>query len=418
MYDPFSLSDFQMPEGFLWGCGYAGHQVEGNNVNCQWYELEQAGKTEEKSGIACDSYQLYREDAELVKALGQQAFRTSVEWSRIEPEEGVFCEEAIEHYVDFFRRLHESGVKVFATMIHATWPIWFDRLGGFTKPEQNLHYFERYLRTIVPKIAPYVSFWNVLNEFNICRKEVKLGCLRFHALGYQVIHEYSDKPVSSAHALMDYIPRRPYDPFDQVISSMEDWKGNGFFLHAIRTGEVVYPYTDGVYLPEVKGSCDYWSVNYYVREMEDARQKEPECARYRHKVLKMTDMDFYLEEMHPEGMTGALLRLKDLPIYITENGCSCDDDDFRIVFLSLYWSAIREAMDLGADVRGYLQWSFLDNYEWTSFKPKFGMVGVNRETMERTVKPSAYFYRDCIAANGFRQEILRKYLKKIPTLAK
>ena len=118
-------------------------------------------------------------------------------------------------------------------------------------------------------------------------------------------------------------------------------------------------------MPELKGTCDFWSINIYVREM-GGQPFEKSCRkRYDHKVLKMSPCNFYLEEMYPEGMISALLRLTDKPVYITENGCSTDDDRFRIVYLALHFSAIREAIDMGADVRGYLQWSLLDNYEWS-----------------------------------------------------
>ena len=117
-------------------------------------------------------------------------------------------------------------------------------------------------------------------------------------------------------------------------------------------------------------------------------------------------------------MIGQLTRLYDKPIYITENGCSCDDDRFRIVYLALYLNAIREAMRMGADVRGYLYWLFMDNYEWTSFYPRFGLVDVDFDTFKRTPKPSAYFFKEVMENNGFTQEILRKYLTELPTLGK
>ena len=134
----------------------------------------------------------------------------------------------------------------------------------------------------------------------------------------------------------------------------------------------------------------------------------------------MIPQDFYLEEMYPQVMIDNLSRLTDKPIYISENGCSCYDDRFRIVYLSLYLSALAEAIRLGADVRGYLHWSLLDNYEWGSYTPKFGLVDVNRESgnFERTPKPSAYFYKEIIENNGFSQEILRNYLTSMPSLDK
>ncbi len=110
-------------------------------------------------------------------------------------------------------------------------------------------------------------------------------------------------------------------------------------------------------------------------------------------------------------------RLTDKPVYITENGTSCDDDRFRIVSLILHLNAIREAMDMGVDVRGYLHWSLLDNYEWGSYLPRFGLSSVDRESFARTPKPSAHFFKDVIENNGVNQEIIRKYLKELPSLA-
>jgi len=100
---------------------------------------------------------------------------------------------------------------------------------------------------------------------------------------------------------------------------------------------------------------------------------------------------------------------------VTENGCSCENDDFRIIYITEYLASLSAAIKDGIDVRGFLYWSFLDNWEWGSFVPTFGLVGVDRENdFKRTVKPSAYFYKEIIENNGFNQEILRKYLKEIP----
>ena len=132
--------------------------------------------------------------------------------------------------------------------------------------------------------------------------------------------------------------------------------------------------------------------------------------------MKMIPTDFYLEEFNPECVINNLSRLTDKPVYITENGCSCNDDRFRIAFIAVYTAAVREAINLGVDVRGYLYWSMLDNYEWSSYTPRFGLCSVDRSTFERTLKPSAGFYRELIAQNGVSQELIRKYLTENPTL--
>ena len=128
-------------------------------------------------------------------------------------------------------------------------------------------------------------------------------------------------------------------------------------------------------------------------------------------------MDFYLEEFYPEGLIEACMRMKDKPIYITENGVSCNDDKIRISYLSLQLNALSEAIEMGADVRGYLHWSTFDNYEWGSFVPRFGLIDVSRKTLKRTPKPSAYFYREVIRNNGFSGKLVKKYIPTPPYLA-
>ena len=419
MYDVFSLKDFTFPDNFIWGSSYAGHQVEGNNKFNQWWDREQEGKTEQKSGMACNSYELYETDARLVQELSHQAFRTSVEWCRIEPHMGEFNAEAAEHYIRFFASLKEKGIKVFATLVHFTHPSWFEKIGHFKKRE-NLSYFERYLEYIVPKIAPYVDIWNVMNEFNMGNDEdrinSKTNSVVFHALGYRVIKKYSKAPVSSAHALVQYMPYRPYDEWDNMLAKLFDMRDNEYFFHAIRTGEIIYPGRDVIVAPEVKDTVDYWSINSYTRDMVDCRRARGNGDKYIHKNLDIIGRKFFANEMYPECMIANLDRLRDKAVFISENGCACHNDDFRIVYLSLYLSAIYEAIKMGVNVIGYMHWSLLDNFEWGSYVPTFGLCSVDSKTFKRTPKNSAYFYKEIIENNGFSQGILRRYLKKLPTL--
>ena len=417
MFNIFSLKDFSFPKDFFWGSGYAGHQVEGNNINSQRYQMEIDRDWPEKSGLACNSYELYEKDIDLVMLLGQQAFRTSVEWSRIEPKEGEFNKEATEHYVKMFAKMKEKGIKVFATLVHISYPTWFENIGSFNKIE-NLKYFERYVEYIVPKIAPYIDYWNVLNESNFGGgPEYQIYSLIYHARGYHIIKKYSKAPVSSAHALVYYQPLRAHDKWDKHLANHKDMCFNEYFFHAVRTGEIVYPYRDVIYNKEVKDCVDYWAINTYVRQIVDSRNQSGIGKKYdtcRMNLIKSTD--FYLDEFNPECVIANLSRLTDKPVIITENGCSCDDDRFRIIWLTLYLKALEESMRMGVDVKGYLYWSLIDNYEWKSFLPRFGLVDCDFKTFERTPKPSAYFFKEIIANNGFKQEILRRYLKEIPTL--
>lgn len=262
----------------------------------------------------------------------------------------------------------------------------------------------------------------MLNEFNgggdtseALKKKYK--SVIYHARGYHLIKQYSDKPISSAHAFVQYYAKRQYDKFDYTIQQYNGLVQNEFFFHAMRTGELVLSHTDALYDKSIKDTCDFWSINLYTREMVDTRRADLKGERYGFSKTRMLPMNVYLDEFYPECMIHNLTRLTDKPVYITENGCSCCNDDFRIVYLTEYLCTLSEAIKMGVDVRGYLYWSTIDNYEWWSYIPRFGLVDVDRENgFKRTPKPSTYFYRDIIENNGFKQDMLKKYLKEMPRI--
>lgn len=427
MIDIFSIKDFKFPKGFAWGSATAGHQIEGDNIYSDFWHNEQKEHSLNPdypvSGKACNSYELYEEDSKLLYELKHQVYRMSVEWSRIEPSEGDFRQSEVDHYIKVFESLRTRGIKICLTLIHFVVPQWFIEKGGFEKME-NLVYFERYVNYIVPKVAQYIDSWCVLNEANMAvtsdKYIFKMNSVRFHARAYHIIKQYSDKPISTAHGFICMYGKRQGDKFDMAVQNYYDVLCNEYFFHAIRTGELVVPGCNAVYDEEIKGTCDYWAVNTYLRRMIDTRKKDNRGDRYRFSEIPLIpDMKFYINEFNPECIIQNLCRLRDKPVVITENGLSTDDDEFRIMWLVEYLSALRDVIDMGIDVRGYYYWSLLDNYEWGSFRPRFGLVDVDRENgFKRTVKPSGYFFKEIIENNGFSQDILRKYLNSVPTLNK
>ena len=268
-------------------------------------------------------------------------------------------------------------------------------------------------------MAQYVDRWNIFNEFNGGMNEThkihKFNCTIGHAKAYHIINKYSNKPVSTAHAYMDFYPVRRQDKFDNALADYYDAFCNEFFFHAIRTGELVMEGIDGIYDKDIKNSLDFWSINVYDRKMRDARSKGIRGKRYDHTFTPMIDAPFYLDEFFPECVISALTRLSDKPVFISENGCSADDDRFRIAYITEYLCALHQAIKMGVEVQGFCYWSLLDNYEWGSFKPRFGLVDVDRENgFKRTIKPSGYFLKEIIENNGFKPEMLTKYLKELP----
>ena len=307
MTDVFSIKTFDFPEGFLWGSATAAHQIEGNNIySNNWYNEQEnlkKGWNGEASGTACNHYNMVEEDVELLGKLGHQAFRMGVELARIEPHEGEFNKEATDHYVRELALLKEKGIKTFVTLVHFSVPKWFADKGDFQNLE-NLKYFERYLNYILPKISPYVDFWNVINEFNLGRSEERLthkfNSVIYHARGYHLIKQFSNKPVSSAHALVQFCGKRQNDAFDLAMQHYMDVINHEFFFHAMRTGELVLPGKDGIFDKEIKDTVDYWSINFYTREMVDARKADLSSKRYPFTETRMLPMNFYLDEFYPE----------------------------------------------------------------------------------------------------------------------
>ena len=422
MLNLYKMPEFKFPEGFIWGSGTAGHQIEGDNVNAQWYHMEQSRKNEPDfmvSGKACNSWELYKEDIELLKQLGHKAYRFSIEWSRIEPEEGVRDEKALARYIDMLELLKSAGIFTCVTLWHFTHPQWFELKGGFSK-EENLGYFVKHLEYLVPEIAHLVDSWCIFNELNLgyftpenfAAKRVKL---KAHALGAAVVRSYSDKPVSTAHAYVPRVPLRPADEMDVAAAAMQNWNHNYFFFHAVRTGEIVLPGYDMEFMPELKNSCDFWALNYYHRGLVDSRKADLVGAKFDFNSFQPVAGAPYSREFCPEVFVHEMAKFTDKPVWITENGVCADEDSFRIIYLMQQLEAMKEAMLLyNVDIRGYFHWSLLDNYEWGSFLPRFGLVHVDHKTFKRTPKKSSEFYREVIAANGMSGELFAKYVPQMP----
>lgn len=409
------------PENFIWGSATSAHQIEGDDIHSiNWRDQTMyPERFMHHSGKACNSYALFREDVELLKTLGHQAYRFSIPWSRIEPEEGKFCQEAVDHYRELLRLLKEGGIKSFVTLSHGSDPAWFWDKGGFAD-RNALHYFERYVDFIVPQLMENVDYWMTINEINIMVRpetdkfELRKNYMICHGRAYQIIKKYSDKPVGAPHAAGSIIPKDPHFEADKAFAAMEDWIFNGFFYHAIRTGELVFPWYQAETFPELKGSSDFWAVNYYTRREVSSRTEKGTTTLPTYAQLKLIDKEFYMSSFWPEGITGELLRLKDKPVFITENGCCCADDHWRMIKLCQDLSAVNDAIAEGVDVRGYLHWSLMDNYEWVSYIPRFGLVHVDFETFKRTPKPSAWLYKEIIENNGFKPELVKKHLPELP----
>lgn len=403
------------PTGFLWGSSTSAHQVEGWNENNDWWEWEHRAGTiadGQLSGRAADHFHLYKKDFDLAEQLAQNVHRLSIEWSRIEPRIGEFDQDAIDHYVSVLTDLKKRGIQTMVTLHHFTNPIWFSKRGGFLKRE-NVELYLRFVKEIVPKLQHAVDFWITINEPNVyVLMSYVLGLwppgqtsywnawrvmhhlALAHKRAYDMIHDIVRNPdvqVGFANNVISFAPINKHSLFEWASVRFIDWAWNHFFME------------------KTKGKHDFLGLNYYVhrRIKRSGLDIAKDLIDSGGEGREQSDLDW---EIYPPGLYEILLDMNSykLPIFITENGIASQNDDRRARYLVSYLKELYHAIQSGVNVRGYLYWSLLDNFEWDKgFKARFGLVEVDFRSLKRRVRPSAYVYKRICNENSIHHDLLR-----------
>lgn len=394
------LANQKFPEGFLWGAATSSHQVEGGNTNNDWYQAEKTGQVP-PAGQACDSYHRFEGDFDLAQSLGHNCHRLSLEWSRIEPRPGEFDQTEIDHYKIVLKSLKAHHLKSFVTLWHFTTPIWMTEQGGW-EDKRSVEYFERYAKKCAQEFGNLVDFWAPFNESTIYgfegylegkwppfKQGDYLGCLRFvwrqlqaHRVAYDAIKRIL--PEAKVGPTINFCSFEPYRP-NNMLDRFSTWLNSTLYNKVI--------------LSALKNHSDYIGCNYYFHKhvMFKLRASKLFLADNIPNNLWVSDLGW---EIYPRGIYEVLMSLKSYgkPIYITENGLAdaWDNSRQKLIAETLAW--VKQALDEGVDVRSYLQWSLLDNYEWSEgFGPRFGLVAVDYEhDLKRTVRPSAIWFKEYI----------------------
>jgi beta-glucosidase len=389
---------FTFPEGFFWGAATAAHQIEGNNFNSDWWRSEQAGLLPHKSLEACRSWTNWRDDIALLQQMGLNAYRLSLEWARIEPEPGRFDLDALQTYREELEALKAAGIEPMVTLHHFTSPTWLADRGGWVNPD-TVDRFVAYTDTVVQHVGDLVRWWITFNEPSILAFKAYVegswpphqpnslrGFTRLmrharqgHARARRLLHRANPEAmVSIAFAIWPLQALRPWSPIDQAIARVGDWLWQGRILQ--RT------------LPML----DWIGVNYYSRTFVGwPWPNNGDCSGRR------TDFGW---EIYPEGLRSVLNRVGHYgkPVIVTENGISDADDDQRAEYIVAHVRQMSLALRDGVDLRGYMHWTLLDNFEWAEgYEQRFGLA-----TRERQLRPSARVYERIARANGLPDEVL------------
>ncbi len=402
----------KFPKVFYWGAATASYQVEGGIENCDWAEAAREGRVPEAGRLA-DHYNLYEQDFDLAKELGHNAHRFSIEWARIEPEEGKFNEEELDHYRNVLQALRDRDIEPFITLWHFTLPVWVAKKGGFENKE-IVDLFARYAEKIVMSFGDLCSFYSTINEPNVYAthgylygawppfKRAKVG---LKAIGKEdgtsdetgAVAKFSnlfayrkvEKHLVLAH-IAAYKAIKRANPLAQVsvVKHVHFFDADGKWFNKTKASIASYFQTDK-YMKRVQKYCDTIGLNYYrSTRFGDNRN------------FLRTDMDW---KAFPSGIYGALIQLRKFnkPVFVAEAGLADADDDLRGQYISLQLKAVERAIADGVDVRGHMYWSLMDNYEWALGTTKrFGLIEIDYSTLERKIRPSALVYKEIIEKNS------------------
>lgn len=388
----------RFPDGFLIGASTAGHQIEGNNTNSDWWEFEhQAGTpVHEPSLDAADSYHRYKQDIQLAAGFGLNAYRFSIEWPRIEPAEGMFSLAETAHYRRMLAACHELGVTPVLTYHHFTLPRWLQHRGGYAATDFP-QLFQRYCAHVTRHLGDLISWAVTINEpegagdagyvlgihppgirdDHETALRVADNVFTAHRLAVQAIHDHTNAPVAVSLALQDM----QYE--DGATPGDSNWEVNA------RISER--------YL-EASEEDDYVAIQTYtrIRFGPEGERGSGLHADNKNGIVETDDTTQVGWEFYPEALTGTIRHAwrtsNGKPILLTENGIATTHDPKRVAFMDRALRAVHGCLRDGIDLRGYLHWSLLDNFEWSGgYEPTFGIMAVDKETFARRPKPSAYW---------------------------
>lgn len=408
-----------MSKKFLLGAATAAHQVEGNNIHSDFWALEQMENSgyKEPSLDAVDHYHRYREDIQLMKEAGLNAFRFSIEWARVEPQKGNYDEEEIRHYKEVLRCCEENGITPVVTMHHFSSPKWLIREGGW-ESETTVQYFADYCRYVAGKLGGLMEYVCTINEANMglqiaaVAKDMmaKMGVNPQVGMNFDMPEEFrkrrgdqaavfgigADQPVNTFLSLRteegDLLIIKAHEAARDAMKEECPHLNVGLTLSLFdiqaqpgseELAEKAWEDDFVHYLPYLQKD-DFIGVQNYTRKLigPNGSLPAPEGS-------EATQMGY---EFYPEGIGHVIRHVSEklpIPVLVTENGIASDDDSRRVEYIKRALAGVKACAEDGIPVIGYLHWSFIDNFEWQEgYGITFGLVAVDRSSQKRIPKPS------------------------------
>lgn len=392
------------PQLFLWGAALSSYQAEGGNFNSDWAAWEKEKKLQ-TAGKACDHYSLFKEDFRLARQLNLNSLRISFEWARIYPAPGTIAHQELNHYIEVINTLAALGLKPLVSLHHFTNPLWFIQKGGWLTAS-NIDFFLEYVRTIASAFKDKVEYWIIFNEplvyiYNgfvkgnwppgahslTVAQKVLANITSAYITAYQEIKRiYAQTPCQvSISKHLRVFSGCPHFSFglNDVAAFVRNKLFNMQLLERLHN----------------KRCMDFIGINYYCKEyVQFDGFAGRECTHTDHRERR-NHMGWYV---YPQGLYELLMRLKkfNLPVIVTENGSTEEKNTDYREYMMTHVQAVARALKDGVDIRGYLWWALMDNFEWDKgFKERFGLTNIDYSTFERSVRPFALEYAKIAAQN-------------------
>lgn len=401
----------------MWGTATAAHQVEGNNYNSDLWLIENTPNSPfvEPSLDACDHYHRYGEDIRLLGELGFNSYRFSIEWARIEPEEGQFSRAALEHYRRMLATCHEHSIKPIVTFHHFTSPRWLLAAGGW-EDGRTPDRFARYCAHAVDYLGDLIGGACTLNEPNLgsllptmgitpplnelqqtewwksTARTLNIDPSRLSPMLCASTATSREVVISAHHKAVEAIKSKGIDfPVGMTLALQDIQAGEG----GEENSSKVRYHLNTFFLEQIQGD-DFVGVQTYSRARIGSEGALPP-----EEGVECTQMGYEFWPRSLEATIREAIEVAGIPVVVTENGIATEDDARRIEYVSEALRGIEACLRDGLDVRGYFYWSAFDNYEWMyGYEPKFGIIKVDRMSQERIVKPSAKWLGEVARSNG------------------
>lgn len=418
---------------FFWGAATSSFQIEGHIENdfTQW---EREGKFK-RDGLnpiydnGSNHWLKWEEDFEFLKELQLNAYRFSIEWSRIQPEQNRFDENALDKYERMIDRLLEMNIEPFLTLHHFTHPIWFHHKSPWHN-EESIEIFIEFTEKILQRFKSKINYWITFNEplvwvmaaygegnFPPGFKDLNImmialsNILEAHSKVYDLIKSTNNKAkIGIANNFIVFKSERDWFLLDKAVRNRIHKFYNLMIPDAFATNKLIASLPPLLKFEKeinLNNKIDFWGVNYYYRLFTKFRLS---LSNPFHFYTKHPETDTGWE-IYPKGLYKILKLISSYgkPLIVTENGIAINNEEIRKKFLKKHLKFLFKAIAKGIDVRGYFYWSLLDNYEWLFGKSKrFGLVFVDYDNeFKRIPKESYYFYRDLINIYSNKLENLK-----------